>query len=303
MAIISVLIPVFNEDISGLAKDLSKSVSKAQADIEIIFSDDASTNKKQSQKNADLLAELPGFNYIIQKHNLGYCENRNYLANQAGSDYLLFLDADVRLLKDDFLNHWLEQIPSNIFLCGGNVYQSKTPTDIKKILKWKHGKKREEAVFTIRNLNPHLKFWASNFMVMKSLFLQVPFDRRSKNYGYNDTVYAYLLMKQNIPVKHIDNPVLNTGLIENREFLKRTEEAINNLIFFESQAYIEKDFKKFISLLSVENKLKKFGLIKVVRIILSKFEMKLRRNLMSEWPNLRYLDLLKLHLLLQSREK
>lgn len=303
MAIISVLIPVFNEDISGLAEDLSKSVKTAQSEIEVIFSDDASTNQELSQQNSEFISKFKGFTYTIQKTNFGYCENRNSLAEQARGEYLLFLDADIRLLKDDFLSKWIEQIPSNIFLCGGNVYQSKAPKNPNKILKWKHGKKREEAVFTIRNLNPHIKFWASNFMVMKSLFLQVPFDRQSKNYGYNDTVYAYLLMKQNIPVKHIDNPVLNTGLIENREFLKRTEEAIGNLIFFESQTYIEKDFKKFISLLSAENKIKKLGLRALAKFILSKFEKKLLRNLMSEWPNLRYLDLFKLHLLLQLRDK
>ncbi len=303
MGILSILIPVFNEDIKGLADDLNKSMNAVNAEVEVLFADDASTNWNQSKINSDYVKSLDGLNYLIRDKNLGYCENRNQLAESAKGEYLLFLDADVRLLNENFISKWLEQIPSNIFLCGGNVYQSQKPKDPDKILKWKHGKKREEAAVSIRNMHPHLKFWASNFMVMKSLFLQAPFDRMSQLYGYNDTVYAYLLMKQNIPVKHIDNPVLNKGLLNTDEFLSRTQEAIKNLLFFEKQPYIEKDFKQFISLLSLERKLNLVGLSSFARTLLSGIENKIIKNLKSDNPNLRYLDLYKLHLLLQERSR
>lgn len=303
MSIISVLIPVFNEDVRGLAEDLRKSVIESKSDIEVIFAEDTSDLKDRSKSNAEFIKKIDGFSYLIRDENLGYCENRNKLAESAQSEYLLFLDADVRLLNENFLKNWIEQIPSNIFLCGGNVYQSLIPKDPKQILKWKHGKKREEAAVYIRNMHPHQKFWASNFMVKKSLFLQVPFDRRSKNYGYNDTVYAYLLLKQKIPVKHIDNAVLNTGLIDNLDFIKRTKEAVRNLIFFEKQTYIQSDFRDFITLLSAEKKLKRLGLTGFAKKVLTALEKSLLTNLLSENPNLRNLDLFKLHRLLQERER
>lgn len=297
---LSVLIPVFNEDIRALARDLQEQVSGLE-ELEVIFGDDCSEQQAFTRANDEFVSQFKGFSYVKRDKNLGFCENRNDLGRSARGEYLLFLDADVRIENADFIKNWLAELPSNIILCGGNVYQSSPPENPDKLLKWKFGKKREEATVNERNQNPYLRFWASNFLVPKDLFLQIPFDRQSKQYGYNDTVYAYLLMKKGVIVKHIDNPVLNTGLIDKEKFLKRSKEAVSNLLFFEEQDYVEEDFGEYIKLLAFYRRLKRFGLIGPVHAFLKLNRKRFYNNLRSKNPSLRSLDLLKLLYLFEAK--
>jgi glycosyltransferase involved in cell wall biosynthesis len=297
---LSVLIPVFNEDIRPLAGDLQRLISDRE-DVEVIFGDDSSDMESIVKENEKFISKYERFRYTKRDQNLGYCENRNELGREANGQHLLFLDADVRIENSDFITNWLLEIPSGAIICGGNEYQSKPPEDSGQILKWKFGKEREEASAQERNRNPYLRFWASNFLVAKDLFTQIPFDRQSRQYGYNDTVYAYLLMKKGVAVRHIHNPVLNTGLIDKEKFLSRTKTAVSNLLFFEEQDYVEKDFGNYIKLLAFYYRLKRLGLIIPVYAYLKMRRKNLYRNLRSDKPSLRNLDLLKLYYLIQAK--
>jgi glycosyltransferase involved in cell wall biosynthesis len=299
---LSILIPVFNEDIRDLASELNKLIAKESASVEVIFGDDKSDSEDARNSNIEFVKNLDDFRYIERSENLKYCANRNQLAREAKYDSLLFLDADVRIKKEDFLSKWLKYShESQIVFCGGNDYQENQPMDKKQVLKWVHGKQREETSFKFRKNNPYLRFSSSNFMISKSLFLKVSFDEGSTHYGYNDTVYAYTLKKNEITVTHIDNPVLNLGLMTDDVFLIKTKEAIKNLLFFESRPYIEDDFKDYIKVLRVYYKLQNLGLTWFVRIFLKRIQGILVNGLYRQKPNLRNLDLLKLYYLLEAK--
>lgn len=298
---LSVLVPVYNEDIRSLASDLHKQMESLSVEVELIFGDDASDNLELVEQNQEYIKNLKGISYHRHAKNLKYCANRNELALIAKQDYLLFLDADVRINRENFLEDWLAVIPSDNVYCGGNVYQRLRPLDKKLILKWIHGKEREEANHIDRNLNPYLKFSSSNFLIKRELFLKNNFDGESSHYGYNDTVYAYTLRNKGIAVKHIDNSVLNHGLMTDDLFLKKAREAIDNLVFFESRPYIQEDFKEYIKVLRVYYQLKKWKVAELMRVLLKPFQNTLERGLYSREPNLRNLDLLKLYYLLEAK--
>ena len=83
------------------------------------------------------------------------------------------------------------------------------------------------------------------------------------------------------------------------KFIKRSLEAIENLIFFEKQDYIQPNFYKFIKVLSVYNKLKKLKLAGLYLFYYTLNKDKWITNLKSENPNLRNLDKLKLGRLIE----
>jgi hypothetical protein len=62
------------------------------------------------------------------------------------------------------------------------------------------------------------------------LFDKTAFDESISNYGYEDNIFAKDLSNIGIKILHIDNTVVHSGLIENENYLTRTEESIKNLI-------------------------------------------------------------------------
>jgi hypothetical protein len=205
------------------------------------------------------IAKIEHVVYKKLTKNLGFCRIRNVLAEEAKYDLLLFLDSDVEVITDDFIQKYLDLSDGKTVFCGGMEYTSKMP-EAERFLKWKHGKAREEASAELRNLNAHRTLWAGNFLIPKSIYLAARFDDGSNNYGYNDTMFGYKLLVQDVPVVHIENVLLHKGLMPAEKFINRSMEAVENLLFFEKQAYIEPSFYSFIKVFKYYRLLKRIGL-------------------------------------------
>ena len=216
---ISILIPVYDVDVRDLVQELHDQGNSLEVPFEIICIDDAS--KPAIQQCNGSIGKLEHCNYTTQKINIGRAKIRNLLAEQAQFPYLLFLDCDAKIIRTDFLRKYQKKVTTTSVLVGGRVYPD-DPGDEKKRLHWKVGRYREQ-----RN---HSAFQSNNFMIAKTIFRSLPFDESLRTYGHEDTLFGHQLINHGITIQHLDNPVLHVGLEEADEFLKKQEQAIENLI-------------------------------------------------------------------------
>lgn len=225
---ISVCIPIYNFDVSTLVHQLENAKTEIKNPVEFIFIDDGSQERYKSL-NAEVCNK---HNYIELNQNIGRAAIRNRFIEYASFEHLLFLDCDSLIPSADFLKRYIDLLDNDTHevICGGRIYPDHRP-DRSKRLRWKYGVTRESQPALIRNAHPNRSFMTNNFLIDKKLFSEIRFDENLKEYGHEDTLFGYALRQKGIPIHHIDNPVLNNGLETNEEFLHKTEQGINSLIY------------------------------------------------------------------------
>jgi hypothetical protein len=97
-------------------------------------------------------------------------------------------------------------------------------------LRWRYSQSRESKSLEERQKDTKSGFKSNNFIVKKTIFEINPFDESLHHYGHEDTLFGYQLRKKGVQCLHIDNPILNSDLVENEAFLHKTKEAISNLV-------------------------------------------------------------------------
>lgn len=281
----SILVPIYNYDVTKLAQDLSLLSEKENRDCELVFADDFSSDKELAYRNKVFLSSLPNTRYIELKENFGRSKIRNFLADQANGEWLLFLDCDSGVVREDFLHNYISQTKQYDIVCGGTVYCPKSAISREYLLHWKNGKQREEQ---------RKHFTTNNFMIRKEIFRSVRFNEQIKGYGHEDTLFACELAKHNYNICFADNPVEHLGLKETDRFISDTINASRNLaILYKNPKY--KDFLGDLSLIKAYKKLNALHIAKVYAKVFPFFRVFFVRQLHSSRPCLRFLDLIKLY--------
>ncbi len=290
---LSVLIPIYNYDVADLAATLSDQAVDLGIAFELVLVDDAS-HESFRQRNR-LLSSLTGVKYSEEPENLGRSRIRNKLARMARFENLLFMDCDSAVIDPDYLKNYLETIGQAAVVYGGTLYTSNllNPED-QRMLHWLHGVKREQSMASSRNQFPNRSFKTNNFFIRKEVFSQLSFSENIKGYGHEDTLFGFELEQHHFRVLHIDNPVVHLGLETNEEFLRKTREGITNLTRIMSINGNEKRLIRDITLLAYYHKIRNLRLDGVLKTIYSRYESRLRKNLLSSHPNLMLFDLYKL---------
>jgi glycosyltransferase involved in cell wall biosynthesis len=289
---LSVLIPVYNFDIRDLVRSLSDQAINCKVPFEVIVIDDAS-GEEFKRLNRDI-KDLINVTYIEEFENLGRSKIRNKLADIAQYDNLLYLDCDSQINNDDFLQKYIEHLNDKNVVYGGRTYTKKEPSDSRYRLHWFYGIRREQVPVKVRSNDPNKSFMTNNFMISREAINKVRFNEKIRGYGHEDTLFGYDLLKCDITVTHIDNPVTHIGLEPSEEFLRKTREGIKNLKRIMKINGNEKKLVRDITILAYYKKFKKLGLDGIVRYLYSIFEVRLRKNLTSNHPNLFLFDLYKL---------
>ena len=286
---LSILIPVYNYDITSLVGEIHKQATEAKIEFEILVYDDGSPIPITKNLNINNLTYTK---YVFLKKNIGRSAIRNLLAQNAKYKWVLFLDADTKVIRKNFIKVYLNEIKntSKQIIYGGICYQKDKPKK-NQILRWVYGNNREALNVSNRNKNPHLRFLTLNFLLKKEVFNTLKFNTDIPNLRHEDTLFALGAKKNNISIKHIDNPVLHLGLESSVVFLKKSEEATNVLYSFVKQKLIKpKDTKlSHYALL-----LTKFNLHYLVNLIYSTFKKPIKSQLLSKSPSLLLFDFYRL---------
>jgi hypothetical protein len=291
---LSILIPVYNQDVRRLAYSLANQCTKLNINYQILCFDDGS-DIKFKQKNGELAFKM-NINYTELPENLGRSKIRNWLGKSAYFEYLLFLDGDSGIRDKHFIKKYIENLPFNGLIYGGRMYQKKKPAKTNKILHWKYGMSREAMKAKKRRRDPYLNFQSNNFIVPATIFEKIPFKENVEGYGYEDLQYADVLKKAGVPILHIDNPVYHEGLEVNSKFIQKTKKSIDNLLFLEKNKQIPET-----RLLRFYNVLSYYGLISVFKKVFELFKQKIDSNLMSSRPSVTLFNLWKLYLYIEKK--
>jgi glycosyltransferase involved in cell wall biosynthesis len=286
---ISICIPIYNFNVSELVKTLSAQLKHLNCPSEIILIDDCSEiSFKKANENI-----CSKENYIQLDKNMGRAAIRNRFLKYAKYEHLLFLDCDMVVNSNDFLEKYYNAIiESNTkVICGGLIYQNSPPKRTE-LLRWKYGIKKESRTFKERNQNPHKSFMTSNFIIPKSIFDTIRFDERLNEYGHEDTLFGYELKKRNFKIIHIGNPVLSKDIINNIDYISNTEKAIGNLIYILQFTNYDKGFIEDVKLLHIYYKFYKVR--KFTSIIFVLFKPLIKYALTRGYVSLYVFDFYKL---------
>lgn len=222
---VSVLIPIYNQSVVSLIREISDQLSKLTIDFEIIAIDDGSEVRFHAINEP--IRAFRKVQYFLQGKNIGRSAIRNRLAQLAQFENLIFLDCDSEISNPAFFATYLLYVKCDVVYGGTHYPDQKNAPET--VLHAKFGKLREALPAEKRNENGWMTFKTNNFMIKKSVLLEIPFDEGITRYGYEDVVLAEDLKEKGINVTHIDNPVIHTGLETNEVFLTKTEDSLSNL--------------------------------------------------------------------------
>ncbi len=285
----SILIPVYNVDVSLLVRKLHGQANRLSANFEIIVCDDGSTDKNIQTSNRELVG-LANVVYLENTENRGRIVTRNRLAESARHPWLLFLDADVLPVDEQFLSRYRNFFNQSFDVAmGGFSYSGERP-DGQFLLRWKFGRKRESVPAHLRNRHPYRVFISANYLVRKTVYLGLLSQLKTTAYG-SDNLIVTILSESKTPVLHIDNPVIHLGLENNKVFLKKSREAVEALLkFSENNPGLQAQNKLYRTFLVV----KRFGAVKLLDFVFCINRKQLEKNLLGKNPSLFLFDLYRL---------
>jgi glycosyltransferase involved in cell wall biosynthesis len=296
---ISLLIPLYNWDITPLVRQLHAQLVSARISFEIVIMDDASDSCY-----IDCLQEvitLPCVRLITLTENIGRAKIRNALAKEAIYPYLIFMDCDSFPASNDYIAQYLPYCKPNTVVCGGHKYDKGKTSDAT-ILHWKYGIKREALPASERQKHPNYSFSTNNFLIDKNIFNTITFNKELKGYGHEDTFFGLELLGHHIPVLHIDNPLIHSGLETASVFLKKTENGILNL--HQVEQFLKEKYPDYVGhskLVRARMLLQKWHLLSFTGSLLKMLKPLLKRNLSGKHPSLFIFDLYKLESFLKIR--
>jgi glycosyltransferase involved in cell wall biosynthesis len=284
---LSVLIPVYNYDITALVAELHNQCSATNIPYEIIVCDDHSAAAFKAANES--ISDIPSVKYLQNSPNLGRTATRKKLAEAAQYDNLLFLDADVIPVDDTFIPDYLPYLNKKIAVFGGYSYQ---PGEVSpdKVLRLAYGREREENPAAFRNTIPYGVVFSGNFLIDKQQFLENNYPGSENFYGM-DIYFGYSLYKNKVKVLHTDNPIYHLGLEEDTVFFVKSLEAIKNRKLLLQQYPGMADIN---NLLKHYTTMKKLGLSGIVALLFKATGPLLKKMILSKKPGLFAFDLYRL---------
>ena len=282
---LSILIPTKDYDCHILIEELHKQGESLGLPYEIIIGEDG-TAKKNLPMNI-VADSLPNCRRVIKDSNIGRARMRNLLAIEARHPYVIFIDSDAVVEKDDFLQCYAQTLKQCDVVCGG-LYHANEQPDNECSLRYRYEKeadKQRDAI--IRNKAPYDKFTTFNFAIKKEVFTSILFDESIVRYGYEDALFGKELEKRGIPISHIDNKLLHCGLESNAAFLAKSEQALATLLTIEDKI-------GDTPLLATLCKLRALHLESIFMTYWNLRKESLRRNLQGRKPSLTKFKIYKL---------
>lgn len=285
---LSILIPVYNWNVVEFVENLHDQCIACKINFEIICFDDGSTisHKEKNQ----VISDYDKVQYKELAENLGRAKIRNALGAAAKFEYLLFMDADAKVIQEDFIQQYVSHLSSNTLLYGGCVYKSNPPTNSKHLLHYYYGKNREETLTEERKLSPYKSFKTFNFVVPKAIFSKINFEESITQYGHEDTLFGNCLEQQAIPILHINNPLEHTGLEPTSTFLRKQQQALDTLY----QLYQDQKHPS-TRLIRVFERSYNLGIHSYISSILQQLTPFIEKELYKKKPKIFFLDLYKLN--------
>jgi glycosyltransferase involved in cell wall biosynthesis len=233
--------------------------------------------------------QLSGCRFIAFEENRGAAAMRNLLARMASYEWLLFLDCDMQLPDDQYVERFLQAPDAS--LVNGGIRIARQEGELQHNLRYMY-ESRHEAEHTAeeRQKKPYQSFRSTNFMVQRSLMLRCPFDESFRKSGYEDVALGRSLSFAVVDLLNIDNPLVMTKFENNAAYMDKIDRSMHTL------SEHRDTLRGYSGLLSlVEGMPRWMGL--VVGTVHKRLGHLLRRNLAGTHPCLRLFNAYRVGLL------
>ena len=281
---LSILIPIYNNDCRQQVTELCHQAEAIKGLMyEIVVADDGSPLCDIINLNKEI-ESLPNVRFICREKNSGRAAIRNFLANEAKYNWLLFMDGDMSIPSKEFLKNWVEADISQIGYGGYIVGPGELSS-----LRYIYEKKCEPMHRAKERLKrPFLHFHTCNFLINKDLMLAHPFDERFRHYGYEDVLFGKQLRQAGVTISHIENPAGFFDYEDNEHFVNKTEEGLRTLYEFRNDLRGYSQMITFVEGIHIR-------MVREFIVLWHKMFGKMeRQNLCGEKPSLRLFKLYKL---------
>ena len=283
---LSILIPTYNDLCVKLVDALRQQAEEATIDYEILVGDDGSTNTAVVDENRKI-DDWPHCHYLRHDQNIGRAAIRNFLVQEAHHDWLLFIDSDMSMVRQDYLAKYLTMESAEVV--DGGVCIGGDPEALKGNLRYLYEKASEQEHTTeIRQKHPYHDFHTANFLIRRDLMSAHPFDERFRYYGYEDVLLGKQFRQNKVTINHIDNPLGFSTFEENTQFIIKTEEGLRTLHQFQA------DLRGYSRLLTLVEGIHLPVILSLIRYWHKLFGKWERKNLCGPHPNLSLFKLYKL---------
>ncbi|UUW11454.1 glycosyltransferase [Flavobacterium plurextorum] len=284
---LSILIPVYNQNVLSLVNELVKQCSFCGIHFEIIAQDDASNSVLNKENES--INSLQNSSFISLEKNIGLSSNRNLLVSKAKYENLLFIDGDSIIINSRFIQNYLDNTSFDI-VYGGRIHPLKVESKEQK-LRWKYGRLIEDKTVSQRNSSVFKTLMFNNTLIKKDCFNTIQFDADLTKYGHEDTLFAFQVSKSNFSVKHIDNAVEHGEIDSSKTYLSKVKNSLENLIVLDQKKQID---PSFVKILYAHNLLKKYKLKFTLGLFYSAFNRIIYKQLNSNNPSLTLLNVFKI---------
>lgn len=224
---LSILLPLYNRDIRGPLRALHRQAESTGVPFEIWCIEDGSDERYVALNRE--IAGLTGVYYEALGENIGRSAIRNRLAERSRFEYLLFMDADFQLLREDYLATYLSARAPDAVLVGGSRYPGQRPEEAERYLRWRYGVAREQISLGRRRKLGWKAFTTHHFFLHRRAFERVHFDETLRTYGHEDTLFGAELAAAGFQIRHLENPLMHTEIDPAGVFLGKVADSVANL--------------------------------------------------------------------------
>ena len=282
---LSILIPCYNCQCVELVKGLVTQCEDIEGlRYEVIVADDGSTDKHLCLLNEELL-NLEHVRYITREKNIGRACIRNFLVQQATYEWVLFVDSDLSIIREDYIQSYIQLDSTFLVAYGSYEVGNENTTNLRYLYEKDAAPKH---TMEQRKLHPYHHLHTANLMMKRTTALTYPFDERFKRYGFEDVLLGKELQEHNVCIAQINNPLLFDHFETNDSYMEKTEEALQTLYTFRNE------LSGFSSLLTFNYHLHRWGLHYLILFIFQQKRRKWRTILCGERPNLKLYIIYKL---------
>ena len=208
MQSLSVLIPTYNDVCVALVEQLLPLLQAADIQYEVIVADDGSTDKDTILANR-AINQLPSCRFIERQVNVGRAAIRNFLAREARYAYLLYIDSDMTIISNLYIQRYL-QVGNPTVIDGGVTICDTNDASNLRYLYEKAEEPRHTA--TERQKCPYQHLHTANLLIQRDIMLAHPFDERFRRYGYEDVLFGKQLKQGKLQIRKSGDNITFTGL-------------------------------------------------------------------------------------------
>lgn len=293
---LSILLPTYNNTCFDMVETLQRQAASIEGlDFEILVADDGSTNMDAIESNRRI-NQLGHCKLMECNVNRGRSRIRNFLAEMAQYEWLLFLDSDVGICEG-FVQKYVNVDARASVYCGGITIPHVAPQWADNLrYRYKQAFLRKNTIETA-NHDPYKSFRSANFMARQSVMSAHKFNMNIKTYGYEDVLLGKDLQQDGIPTVHINNPVVIDHFEDNASFLKKTAISCQTLFMFRNE------LKGYSSLLHLVELLHEVHATPLAAWFFRRSRERIERRLSGKKPSVKLFQLFRIGCLVMQFEK